>query len=270
MRRRLIHRLINCWCGNPPAAFSRTMKLLITTFIWMIHLFDVGGQRSPCCISRRAERAFFSLSAFASFCNAQLNHSKELCSVWSSLPQTGCRGSKQQASREQQPNSQAFVSADFRKTPGSTITRKQHLTCRILHIFANLNWKDDLIRTVVPGQPWFSRGVALICCTQAQTPHNSCAQRGCVLPDAAAPVWGDSEGPVATAPAVISRSGREWPWLQMTLSVSPRWSASRHNDHLLPDWLWTSDVRHSQTTIKLLLSNDHGWHQRGGLGPTGA
>lgn len=60
---------------------------------------------------------------------------------------------------------------------------------------------------------------------------------------------------------VISRSGGEWPWHQMTLCVCPQWSVGCHNDQLLPDRLWTSDVRHSQTTIKLLLFDDHGWHQ---------
>lgn len=51
--RRVIYQLINCGYSNPGAAFSLTMKLLIATFILMINLFDVRGQRSPCCIGGR-------------------------------------------------------------------------------------------------------------------------------------------------------------------------------------------------------------------------
>lgn len=65
----------------------------------------------------------------------------------------------------------------------------------------------------------------------------------------------------AKARTVISGEGIEWPQRQMTLSVCPQRSVSGHNDHLLLEWLWMSDVRHAPAIIKLLLSDDHSWHK---------
>lgn len=41
-------------------------------------------------------------------------------------------------------------------------------------------------------------------------------------------------------------------------AICPQSDVSGHNDHLLLVQPWMSDVRHSQTIIKLLLFDDYG------------